>query len=72
VSRVCSVTGKKPLVGNSVSHAHNKTKTRQIPNLITKRIWVPSKGRWVKVRLSARALKTISKKGADAVLKGIK
>ncbi|MFH1760376.1 MAG: 50S ribosomal protein L28 [bacterium] len=71
MSRVCKVTGKRPMVGNNVSHANNKTKTRQLPNLISKRIWLPGENRWVKVRMSARALRTINKKGADIVLKDI-
>lgn len=68
MSRVCQVNGKKPLVGNNVSHAHNRTKRRQLPNLQKKRIFIPEENRFVTVRLSARALKTINKKGAKAVL----
>lgn len=63
MSRRCKLTGKKPLVGYKVSHAHNKTKKRQLPNLQSKRIFVPEVGRWVRVRLSARALRTVTKKG---------
>lgn len=68
MSRVCQVNGKKPLVGNNVSHAHNRTKRRQLPNLQKKRIFIPEENRFVTVRLSARALKTINKKGAKVVL----
>jgi large subunit ribosomal protein L28 len=63
MSRRCSITGKKPLVGYNVSHAHNKTKKRQLPNVQRKRIYVPELDRWVRVRLSTRALRTINKKG---------
>lgn len=69
MSRKCSLTGKKPLVGNRVSHSNNRNKMRQRPNLQTKRIYVPEEGRWVKVRLSARALRTVSKKGLLNFLK---
>ena len=63
MSRKCRLTNKKPLVGNRVSHANNKSKMRQMPNLQTKRLYIPEQERWVKVRLSARALRTVSKKG---------
>jgi large subunit ribosomal protein L28 len=63
MSRKCKLTGKKPLVGNKVSHSRNRTKTRQAPNLKRKRIYVPEEDRWVRVQLSARALRTVSKKG---------
>jgi len=63
MARVCKVSGKRPLVGNNVSHANNKTKRRQFPNLQSKRIYVEHLGRYVRVRLSARALKTITRSG---------
>ncbi|MFB6262164.1 MAG: 50S ribosomal protein L28 [Bradymonadaceae bacterium] len=63
MSRECDLSGKKPLVGNKVSHAGNRSKTRQAPNLQKKRIYVPEKDRWVTVKISARALRTINKKG---------
>ncbi len=63
MSKRCRLTGKGPLTGNNVSHAHNKTRRRQLPNLQIKRIYVPELGRWVRVRLSARALRTVTKKG---------
>lgn len=69
MSRRCQLTGKKPLVGNHVSHANNKTKRRQLPNLQWKRIYVPELNRWVRLRLSARALRTLSKKGLTRFLK---
>ncbi len=69
MARVCSITGKRPLAGNNVSHAHNKTRRRQLPNLQRKRIYVPELGRFVRIRLSARALRTVSRKGLLAVLR---
>lgn len=68
MSRVCQVTGKKPLVGNNVSHANNKTKKRFLPNLHSHRFWVASENRWVKLRVSTRGLRIIDKRGIDAVL----
>jgi large subunit ribosomal protein L28 len=69
MARVCKVTGKRPLVGNNVSHAHNKTKRRQYPNLQTKRIYVEHLGKHVRVRLSVRALKTVTNTGLMPYLK---
>ncbi len=69
MSRKCSITGKGPKVANKVSHANNRSKTRQLPNLQTKRIYVPEEDRWVKVRLSNRALRTVTKKGLMNFLK---
>lgn len=63
MAQKCKISGKKPLVGNHVSHANNRTKRRQYPNLQSKRIYVGELGRFVKVRLSARALKTVTRKG---------
>lgn len=63
MARRCQITGKRPLVGNRVSHAQNKTKMRQLPNLQRKRIWVPELSAFVRVRLSARALRSIAKVG---------
>lgn len=63
MSRKCAFTGKSPLVGNNVSHAHNKTRKRQLPNIQTKRIYVTELGRFVRIHLSARALRTVSKLG---------
>lgn len=68
MAKVCSVTEKRPMSGNRVSHANNKTKRRFEPNLHEKRIWVPSEGRFVRLRVSAKGLRTIDKKGADAVI----
>ena len=68
MARVCEVTGKKPMTGHHVSHANNKTKRRFLPNLQRRRFWVASEGRWVSLRLSNVALRTIDKNGIDAVL----
>lgn len=65
MSKVCALTGKKPLTGNNVSHANNKTKRRQLPNLKKKRIWLESEKKWITVRLSTRAIKTVNKKGTQ-------
>lgn len=68
MSRVCQVTGKRVLTGHNVSHANNKTKRRFLPNLHSRRLWVESEKRWVTLRLSHHGLRTIDKKGIDAVL----
>ena len=68
MARVCQVTGKRPMVGNNVSHANNKTKRRFLPNLQRRRLGVESENRWVSMRLSNAALRTIDKNGIDAVL----
>ena len=63
MSRRCPISGKGPIVGNNISHAHNKTKRRQLPNLQPKRIFVPELNRFVRLRLTTRALKTITRTG---------
>jgi len=68
MSRVCQVTGKRPMVGNNVSHANNKTKRRFLPNLQNHRFWVESENRWVKLRLTAKGMRIIDKLGIDQVL----
>ena len=68
MARVCEVTGKKPMVGNNVSHANNKTKRRFLPNLQYRRFWVETENRWVRLRVSSAALRLIDKNGIDAVL----
>ena len=68
MARVCQVTGKGPITGNNVSHANNKTRRRFLPNLQTRRFWVESENRSVRLRVSANALRTIDKNGIDAVL----
>lgn len=69
MSRKCKLTGKGPMAGNNVSHAHNKTRRRQLPNLQWKRIFVPELDRTVRIRVSTRALRTIDKKGLMAYLR---
>ena len=68
MARVCQVTGKGPMVGHNVSHANNKTRRRFLPNLQQRRFWVESENRWVSLRLTNNALRTIDKNGIDAVL----
>ncbi|MFD1122275.1 50S ribosomal protein L28 [Methylophilus flavus] len=68
MARVCQVTGKKPMVGNNVSHAQNKTKRRFLPNLQNRKFWVESENRWISLRITNAALRTIDKNGIDAVL----
>jgi large subunit ribosomal protein L28 len=68
MARVCQVTGKRPMVGNNVSHANNKTKRRFLPNLQRRRFWVESENRWVSLRLTNAALRTIDKNGIETVL----
>ena len=72
MSRICQVTGKRPVAGNNVSHAHNKTRRRFLPNLHTHRFWVESERRWVKLRVSTKGMRIIDKKGIDAVLAEIR
>ena len=68
MSKICQVTGKRPVSGNNVSHAHNKTKRRFNPNLHQHRFWVESENRWVRLKVSAKGMRIIDKKGIDAVL----
>ncbi|WP_423908327.1 50S ribosomal protein L28 [Candidatus Spongiihabitans sp.] len=72
MTRVCQVTGKRTLVGNNVSHAHNKTKRKFFPNLHNRRFWVESENRWVKLRISTAGIRMIDKKGIDAILSDIR
>ncbi|MBL7847702.1 MAG: 50S ribosomal protein L28 [Cyclobacteriaceae bacterium] len=69
MARVCEITGKRPHVGNKVSHANNKSKRRFYPNLQTKRFYVPEEGKWITLKVSTNAIKTINAKGITAVLK---
>ncbi|MDA0820908.1 MAG: 50S ribosomal protein L28 [Proteobacteria bacterium] len=72
MSRVCQVTGKRPVSGNNVSHAHNKTRRRFLPNLQIHRFWVETENRWVKLRVSTKGVRTIDKLGIDKVLSDIR
>lgn len=68
MARVCQVTGKKPMSGNNVSHANNRTRRRFLPNLQYRRFWVESENRWVNMRVSRAGLRNIDKKGIDVIL----
>ena len=68
MARVCQVSGKAPMVGNNVSHANNKTKRRFLPNLQSRRFWVESENRWIRLRVTTNAIRTIDKLGIDVVL----
>lgn len=77
MAKVCVLTGKRPMAGNNVSHANNKTRRRFEPNLHDKRFWIPSEKRWVRLRVSAKAIKIINKRGIESVVaelrrKGVK
>jgi len=72
MSRVCQVTGKGPMVGNTVSHANNKKKRRFLPNLHSHRFWIEAEKRFVTLRVSAQGLRIIDKKGIDAVLADVR
>ena len=68
MSRVCEVTGKRPAVGNRVSHANNKKRRRFLPNLHRQRFWLEEEKRWISLRLTTSGLRTIEKNGIDAVV----
>ncbi len=68
MARVCQITGKNPIVGHHVSHANNKTKRRFLPNLQYRRFWLEDEKRWIRMRVSTAALRTIDKKGIEVVL----
>ncbi len=72
MSRVCQVTGKRPVTGNNVSHANNRTKRRFLPNLHRHRFWVDSEKRFVSLRVSSKGMRIIDKKGIEAVLADIR
>ena len=72
MSRVCQVTGKRPVTGNNVSHSNRKTKRRFLPNLHYHRFWVESESRWVRLRVSTKGMRIIDKKGIDTVLAEIR
>jgi large subunit ribosomal protein L28 len=72
MSRVCQVTGKRPMVGNVVSHANNKSKTRSLPNLQKHRFWLVGPRRWITLRVSAHGLRIINKRGIDRVVADLK
>lgn len=77
MSKVCQITGKRPVAGNNVSHARNRTRRRFLPNLHSQRFWLPTEKRWVKLRVSSQGLRLIDKKGIEVIVaelraKGVK
>jgi len=72
MSRVCQVTGKKPITGNKVSHSNIKTKRRFLPNLQTKRYFLAEEDKWVVLKVSSEAIRTINKNGLMSVVKGLR
>ncbi|WP_136247304.1 50S ribosomal protein L28 [Halomonas borealis] len=72
MSKVCQVTGKRPVTGNNVSHSQRKTRRRFVPNLHSHRFWVESEKRFVRLRLSSKGMRIIDKKGIEAVLGDIR
>lgn len=68
MSRVCQITGKRPITGNNVSHANNKTKRRFLPNIQQRRIWVAEENRFVTLKVSAKGIRIIDKLGIKAIL----
>jgi len=68
MSKVCQITGKRPITGNNVSHSNRKTRRRFLPNLQYHRFWVESENRFVRLRISTKGMRIIDKKGIDAVL----
>jgi large subunit ribosomal protein L28 len=68
MSRVCQVTGKRPQSGNNVSHANNRTRRRFLPNLQNKRFWLESEKRWVRLRVSQKAMRIIDKHGIEKIV----
>ncbi len=69
MARRCDLTGKGPISGNNVSHANNKTRRRFLPNLQTKKVWIPEEKRFVRLKITTRAMRTLDKKGLKAMLK---
>ena len=72
MSRVCQITGKRPMAGNNVSHANNKTKRRFLPNLQSRRFWIESENRWIRLLVSKKGARIIDKKGIENVLADIR
>ena len=72
MARVCQVTGKKPIVGNKVSHSNIKTKRRFLPNLQTKKFYFVEEDRWITLKVSSEAIRTINKNGLAAVVKDLR
>ncbi|MBW0454246.1 MAG: 50S ribosomal protein L28 [Candidatus Kinetoplastibacterium crithidii] len=68
MTKICQITGKGPMVGNNVSHANNKTKRRFLPNLQSRRFWLEDQNRWIRLRVSTKAIRTIDKYGIESIL----
>lgn len=69
MSKICELTGTTIQTGNNVSHANNRTRRRFLPNLQTKRVWIPEEKRWIRIKATARAFKTLDKKGLKTMIK---
>ena len=69
MAKICEITGKRPITGNNVSHAKNKTRRRFLPNLQTKKFFIPEEDKWITLKVSTSAIRTINKNGISAVLK---
>ena len=72
MARVCQVTGKRPITGNNVSHAHNKTRRRFLPNVHSHKFWLESEQRFVKLKVSAKGMRVIDKRGIEQVVKDLR
>jgi large subunit ribosomal protein L28 len=72
MSRHCQVTGRTPRSGNHVSHSHTRTKRRFVPNVQRKRFWLPSENRWIRLRVSAKGMKVIDKRGIERVVRELR
>lgn len=72
MSKVCQVTGKRPVSGNNVSHAHNKTRRRFLPNVHDHKFWLESEKRFIKLRVSAKGMRIIDKHGIESVVEDIR
>lgn len=72
MSKTCQLTGRKPAFGNTISHSHRRTRRRFDPNVHTQRYWVPSERRWVRLTLSAKAIKTVNRRGVESVVAEIR
>ena len=72
MSRVCQITGKRPITGNTVSHANNRVRRRFLPNLHKQRFWLESERRFISLRISTKGLRTIEKKGVEEVVKELR
>lgn len=72
MAKVCQVTGKRPMVGNNVSHANNKTRRRFYPNLQKKRYYLPSEDRWVTLKVSTHGMRIINRRGIEAVVRELR